>query len=96
MEVSAGIEVDMRLARKLVGGLVCVSFPPMICGVTVVVLLSLLIRDAFEMVLVFKMLAAPTAEERRDVRDGVSDCAEDSFKDIVTNTDNGGGYPPLG
>ena len=93
MEVSAGIEVDMRLARKLVGGAVevCVSFPPTICGVTVVVLLSMLIGDAFEMVLVFKMLAAPAAEERRDVREGVSDCAEDSFKDIV----NGGGYPAL-
>jgi hypothetical protein len=88
MEVSAGIEVDIRLFRKLVGGTleVCVSFPPPFWGVTVVALLSMLTSDAFEMVLVFRMLAPPTAEERRDRREGVSDCAEDCFKDIVDNS----------
>jgi hypothetical protein len=85
MEVSAGIEVDMRLARKLVGGTlgVYVSFPQRFWGVTVVALLSMLISDAFEMVLVFKLLAAPATEERRDIREGVSDWVEDCLKDMV-------------
>jgi hypothetical protein len=51
--------------------------------VTVVALLKLLRSDALEMALGFKMLAVPAAEERREIREGVSDCVEDRFADIV-------------
>jgi hypothetical protein len=89
MEVSAGIEVDKHLVRKLVGGTLggCVSFTPTLWGVTVVALLSTLISEAFEMVLVLeKIVATPVAEERREMREGVSDCVEDCFKDIIDNS----------
>ena len=84
MEESAGMEVDIRLGRMLAGfPLEYVSLPLTFWGVTVVALLKLLISDALEMALGFKMLAVPAAEERREIREGVSDCVEDRFKDIV-------------
>jgi len=53
--------------------------------VTVVVLLTSLISDALEIVLDLGMLVVPANEERRDMREGVSDCVEDRFEDIVGN-----------
>ena len=58
--------------------------PPLtFCGVTVVVLLMSLISDALEMVLDLGMLEVPANEERRDTREGVSDCVEYRFEDIA-------------
>lgn len=60
--------------------------PPLtFCGVTVVVLLMSLISDALEMVLDLGMLEVPANEERRDTREGVSDCVEYRFEDIAKN-----------
>jgi hypothetical protein len=60
--------------------------PPLTCcGVTVVVLLASLISDALEMVLDLGMLEVPANEERRDMREGVSDCVENRFEDIAKN-----------
>ena len=57
------------------------SAPPLtLCGVTVVVLLM---SDALEMVLDLGMLEVPANEERRDTREGVSDCVENRFEDIA-------------
>ena len=66
--------------------------PPLtFCGVTVVVLL---ISDALEMVLDLGMLEVPVNEERRDTREGVSDCVENRFEDIAKNGQiYGVGYP---
>ena len=80
----AGMEEDIRLARILAGyPLEYVSFSLTFWGVTVVALLKLLRSEALEMALGFKMLAVPAAEERREIREGVSDCVEDRFADIV-------------
>lgn len=46
-------------------------------------MLKLLISDALEKALGFEMLAVPAAEERRETREGVSDCVEGRFADIV-------------
>ena len=75
MEESAGMEVvDIRLARILVGfPLEYVSLPLTFWGVTVVALLKLLRSDALEIALGFKMPAVPAAEERLEIREGVSD-----------------------
>jgi len=60
--------------------------PPLVfCGVTVVVLLTSLISDALEMVLDLGMLEVPANEERRETREGVSDCVENRFEDIAKN-----------
>lgn len=48
-----------------------------------VALLKLLISDALEIALGFEMLAVPAAEERREIREGVSDCVVNRFVDIV-------------
>jgi hypothetical protein len=61
------------------------SPPPTFCGVTVVVLLTSLIIDALEMVLDLGMLEVPANEERRDMREGASDCVENRFEDIAEN-----------
>lgn len=83
MDESAGME-DIRLVRMLPGfPLEYVSLSLTFWGVTVVALLKLLISDALEMALGFEMLAVPAAEERREIREGVSDCVEDRFADIV-------------
>lgn len=64
--------------------------PPLtFCGVTVVVLLTSLIIDALEMVLDLGMLEVPANEERRDTREGVSDCVENRFEDIAKIVKNG-------
>jgi hypothetical protein len=39
--------------------------------------------DALEMVLDLGMLDVPANEERRDMREGVSDCVENRFEDIA-------------
>jgi len=36
--------------------------------------------------LCFKTLAVPAAEERREKREGVSDCVEDRFTDMVDSS----------
>jgi hypothetical protein len=97
MEESAGME-DIRLARTLAGvPLEYVSLPLRFWGVTVVALLKLLMCDALEMALGFEMFAVPAAEERREIREGVSDCVEDRFKDIVDQQPGSGdGSPTLG
>jgi hypothetical protein len=83
MDESAGME-DIRLARMLPGfPLEYVSLSLTFWGVTVVALLKLLRSDALEMALGFEMLAVPAAEERREIREGVSDCVEGRFADIV-------------
>jgi hypothetical protein len=61
------------------------SPPPTFCGVTVVVLLTSLISDALEMVLDLGMPEVAANEERRDTREGVSDCVENRFEDIAKN-----------
>jgi hypothetical protein len=61
------------------------SPPVTFCGVTVVVLLTSLISDALEMVLDLGMLEVAANEERRDMREGVSDCVENRFEDIAEN-----------
>ena len=84
MEESAGMEEDIRLGRMIAGfPLGYVSLSLTFWGVTVVALLKLLISDALEMALGFEMLAVPAAEERREIREGVSDCVEGRFTDIV-------------
>lgn len=84
MEESAGMEEDIRLGRMRAGlPLEYVSLSLIFWGVTVVALLKLLISDALEMALGFEMLAVPAAEERREIREGVSDCVEGRFTDIV-------------
>jgi hypothetical protein len=80
-EESAGMEEDIRLAGMI--PLEYVSLSLAFWGVTVVALLKLLISDALEIALGFDMLAVPAAEERREIREGVSDCVEDRFTDIV-------------
>lgn len=85
MADSVGIEVDIRLAQAEPTPEGSMSPPLTVCGVTVVVLLTSLISDALEIVLDFEMLAAPATEERRDMREGVSDCVEERFRDIVEN-----------
>jgi hypothetical protein len=82
MAESVGIDVDIRLAW---GGFTPEGrmSPLTFCGVTVVVLLTSLMSDALEIVLDLGMLVVPAKEERRDTREGVSDCAEDRFEDIV-------------
>ena len=58
--------------------------PPLtFCGVTVVVLLTSLISDALEIVLDLGMLEVAANDERRDMREGVSDCVENRFEDIA-------------
>ncbi len=60
--------------------------PPLtFCGVTVVALLTSLISDALEIVLDLGMLEGPANKERRDTREGVSDCVENRFEDISEN-----------
>jgi hypothetical protein len=60
--------------------------PPLtFCGVTVVVLLTSLIIEALEMVLDLGMLEVAANEERRDTREGASDCVENRFEDIAKN-----------
>ena len=83
-EESAGMEEDIRLAPMIAEfPLEYVSLSLAFWGVTVVALLKLLISDALEIALGFEMLAVPAAEERREIREGVSDCVEDRFTDIV-------------
>lgn len=69
--------------------------PPLaFCGVTVVALLTSLKSDALEMVLDLGMLEVPANEERRDMREGVSDCVENRFEDIGGKwLDGSVGYP---
>lgn len=83
MAENVGIDVDIRLARA--GFTPEGSTSPLLtfCGVTVVVLLTSLISDALEIVLDLGMLVVPANEERRETREGVSDCAEDRLEDIV-------------
>lgn len=85
MAENVGIDVDIRLARA--GFTPEGSTSPLLtfCGVTVVVLLTSLISDALEIVLDLGMLVVPANEERRETREGVSDCAEDRLEDIVGN-----------
>ena len=83
MEERVGIEVDIRLTRAgftLEGRM---SPPLAFSGVTVVVLLTSLMSDTLEIVLDFGMVALPATNERRDMREGVSDWVEGRFKDIV-------------
>lgn len=61
------------------------SLPLTFCGVTVVALLTSLRSDALEMVLDLGMLEVPANEERRDMREGVSDCVENRFEGIGKN-----------
>jgi hypothetical protein len=83
--MAASVGIDVRLAWVGIMPKGIVSSPLTVCGVTVVVLLISLISDALEIVLDFGMLVVPANEERRDMREGVSDCVEDRFKDIVRN-----------
>lgn len=83
--MAASVGIDVRLAWVDIMPKGIVSSPLTVCGVTVVVLLISLISDALEIVLDFGMLVVPANEERRDMREGVSDCVEDRFKDIVRN-----------
>lgn len=89
-EESVGIEVDTRLTRTgftLEGR---VSPPLAFSGVTVAVLLKSLMSDAFEIVLDFGMAALPATDERRDMREGVSDWVEGRFEYIVENGQSAG------
>jgi hypothetical protein len=83
MAASVGIDVRLAWVGFMPEG--TVSSPMTVCGVTVVVLLTSLISDALEIVLDLGMLVVPANEERRDMREGVSDCVEDRFEDIVGN-----------
>jgi hypothetical protein len=85
MAENVGIDVDIRLAWVGFTTEGSMSPPLTFCGVTVLVLLTSLISDALEIVLDLGMLVVPANEERRDMREGVSDCAEDRFEDIVEN-----------
>jgi hypothetical protein len=82
-EASVGIDVDIRLTRAGVTLEGRASPPLVFSGVTVLVLLTSLMSDALEIVLDFGMVALPATDERRDMREGVSDWVEGRFKDIV-------------
>jgi hypothetical protein len=82
--MAASVGMDVRLAWVGITPKGTMSSPLMVCGVTVVVLLISLISDALEIVLDLGMLVVAN-EERRDTREGVSDCVEDRFDDIVGN-----------
>ena len=83
MAESVGIDVDIRLPWVAFTPEGSMSPPLTFCGVTVVVLLTSLMSEALEIVLDLGMVVVPTNEERRDTREGVSDCAEDRFEAIV-------------
>jgi hypothetical protein len=85
MAESVGIDVDIRLAWVGFTPDGSTSPPLTFCGVTVVVLLTSLMSDALEIVLDLGKIVAAAKEERRDTREGVSDCAEDRFEDIGGN-----------
>jgi len=95
-EERVGIEVvDIRLTRTGFTPEGCMSPPPAFSGVTVVVLLTSLMSDALEIVLDFGMVALPATDERRDMREGVSDWVEGRFEDIVENGQRAGMDTPL-
>lgn len=89
-EERVGIEVDIRLTRIGFTPEGRVSASPAFSGVTVVVLLTSLMSDALEIVLDFGMVALPATDERRDMREGVSDWVEGRFEDIVENGQRAG------
>lgn len=80
---SDGIELTSRRVARVVGTGVALGercSPLRLCGVTVVaplILLTLLRSDAFDIVRGFEETVFPVVEERREVRDGVSEGATD-------------------